>query len=420
MSLIGSKRITQDRVIKYAKVTGLVGVPLAMILFLLMINLDVITIKDYSGDMFCGGDIPCYANLTFCVRNDTFIYPMDGSWMLETDGSYGEIPIRMYRTWGDGLREIKLNETCKGTWCGGKYGVTENKYVYAFRKGKCYDIVFEAEKNLYDTVKWSFGPVDPVWFGKNWTIQNDTVFINDSKAYIATTPYNITGDVDIFIDIISKTYGGDLDLAIGVDKDNFKVSTGYVWKEWNETVEDSYTCDDYFNYTLSPKYFWCWKYYPENGTPEHYELIYNHSFDRGNISAKTAWWNVTEQHKEWMPLGDTFKVNREYEGMDTWYIKKDIDVDAGREYNLKIDITPPKRKSGKYFVCLKPSAETISEAIAADHFYCLDPWYYSIDSEVTYEIGYGYDTGWDNITDYNSSTNITVTASSLVLTGYVE
>lgn len=406
----GSKRITQERVIAFAKEWGLFGIPIGVIIILLMINLGVVRVTDYSGDMMCGGDVPCIADISFCVYNDTFIYPMNGTWALTLDGEYENLNTKIYRSWGEGWREIKLNETCKGTWCGGgRYGA---KYAFAFRKGRCYDIRYIAEsKNIYDKIKWSWGVVDPLWDGINWTIVNDTVFINDSRAYIGVTSYNVTGDAEIHIDVISKTYGGDLDIAFGVDDSDFQVKAGYVWKEWNVSNEFNYTCNEDFNYTLSPNYFWC--YYEDwNGT----HIVFEHSFDRGNIPSKTAWWNETEEHKEWKQLGNTQKIIKDYMGMNTWYIKKDIDVDAGREYNLKIDITPPIGESGKYFVCLKPSAETISEAIAADHFYCLDPWYYTLATDkLIYEIGSGYDVGWDNVTDYNTSTNVNVSATKLTL-----
>lgn len=55
-------------------------------------------------------------------------------------------------------------------------------------------------------------------------------------------------------------------------------------------IEYNYTCEtDYFNYTSS--YAWCWEY---NGGNSTYGVIFEHSFDRGNIPTQTIWWNVTQ------------------------------------------------------------------------------------------------------------------------------
>jgi len=85
-------------------------------------------------------------------------------------------------------------------------------------------------------------------------------------------------------------------------------------------VEHSYVCSANFNYTLSPKYAWCY----ENGT-NGTVILFEHNFSRGNVPAKTIWWNETEQtgshvesvlREQWTafsPLGKTFQSGRCYD-----------------------------------------------------------------------------------------------------------
>jgi len=85
-------------------------------------------------------------------------------------------------------------------------------------------------------------------------------------------------------------------------------------------VEHSYVCNASFNYTASPKYAWCFTN-DTNGT----NVIFEHSFTRGNVPAKTIWWNeseltgshvesvLQEQWTRFSPLGKTFQSGRCYD-----------------------------------------------------------------------------------------------------------
>ena len=64
--------------------------------------------------------------------------------------------VKMYRSWGKGWREIKLNQTCQYSWCGG--GKYNAKYAFAFREGRNYSIKYEVIKNNpEDDIKWGYG-----------------------------------------------------------------------------------------------------------------------------------------------------------------------------------------------------------------------------------------------------------------------
>ena len=47
---------------------------------------------------------------------------------------------KLQRSWGKGWRDIPLNKSCTGTWCGLSNADDERKFSVAFREGKDYQI----------------------------------------------------------------------------------------------------------------------------------------------------------------------------------------------------------------------------------------------------------------------------------------
>lgn len=147
-----------------------IGISIFALLFTYMLFLEAISITGFSGDMICDGtvDDPCLAFINFTAREDVFVYPVGyDPWgrdnLFETDRALES--WRMYRSWGNGWREIKLNQTCTATWCGAPPNSPNNKYSFAFREGRAYQIKLVAyKKEPTDTIKWGFGPVDPAWY----------------------------------------------------------------------------------------------------------------------------------------------------------------------------------------------------------------------------------------------------------------
>jgi len=113
------------------------------------------------------------AYINFSVKEDIFIYPMDyDPWGRDTpfETDKGLKSWKMYRSWGTSWREIKLNQTCTDTWCGAPPKSPNNKYAFAFREGRDYQIKIVAYKeDPTETIKWGFGPVDPFWYGRGDT-----------------------------------------------------------------------------------------------------------------------------------------------------------------------------------------------------------------------------------------------------------
>jgi hypothetical protein len=193
-----AKRITAERVKKWSVASGLVGVPVALGLIWFMVFLGSIDVTGFSGDVVCDGTEidPCIALINFTVNEDVFLYP-SGEWS-ETAFYTDKQPksVKMFRSWGKGWREIKMNQSCTGTWCGLSSSKDERKFSFAFREGRNYTLKYELLKNSPDdTIKWGFGPVDPIFFGRE---DNKLVYTdNDLKVLITDALDNKLGDVKL-------------------------------------------------------------------------------------------------------------------------------------------------------------------------------------------------------------------------------
>jgi hypothetical protein len=216
---------------------------------------------------------------------------------------------------------------------------------------------------------------------QDWIVDGNRVYVNDSNVFISAEPHTLRVGGEVNFKLISKGYTGNIDVVFGFNETNARPRSASYYNPHNDVVENSYVCNEKFNYTLSPNYAWC--YVTENrstNTTSRYVnvTIFSHSFLRGNISTKTIWWNETTS-SDWVDVSDKFqKINYDFGGMTDWYLIRDFSVVAGKEYMLKSDIQVPMKlgsNQGKYWVALKPSAETIQQAIANNHLYYLDPWW---------------------------------------------
>jgi len=166
-------RIYWESLKKWGKRIGIpIGISGFALLFYYLIFIEAIVVTGYSGDMVCQGTIedPCFAFINFTAKEDIFLYPVGYDPWGRNTPFYTNQELKswkMYRSWGKGWREIKLNDTCTGTWCGAPdKGV---KYSFVFRENRDYKIKIVAYKNSpYEDIKWGFGPVDPIWYGKDW------------------------------------------------------------------------------------------------------------------------------------------------------------------------------------------------------------------------------------------------------------
>ena len=377
-----ARRITAARVKKWGIGIGAVGVPTTILLIWFMMSLGVIDVTGYSGDVVCAGTEldPCFAYINFTVNEDVFVYPSDdwSSTPLELD--IEPKSIQMYRSWGKGWREIKLDQSCTGTWCGLSNAKDTRKFSFAFRKNRDYQIRFKVLKNNpEEDIKWGFGPVDPIFYGiySDYIVDGDKVYIDDENIYLSAEPHTTSGGWVVY-NFTSKVYTGNADLAFGFDVNTSRPLEIERYNPTNESRQKSYTCAYEFNYTISPNYFWCYREEVSNETNETYDkIVFEHAFETGDIPTKTAYW--TEYYiDEWKSFSSSFNsVNYDYQGMNKWWFNKNIPIVEDTEYLLRVKIessggfNEPKRK---YWVAIKPSSETIQQAINNGHFYALDPW----------------------------------------------
>ena len=184
-----AKRITEKRLIAWMVAVGIVGVPLGIALVQYLVVINAIEIIDYSGDMITN-DTTIFLNITFKPGEDIFIYPMNATWALETDNPDAIELIKMYRTWGKGLREFNLSKTCTGSWCGCYWCTKYNtaKYVYVFRKGRPYTLVYKLKVKPNSIIKWSWlnGTIDPYIIGYEYTYKT----YNKKIPIYSKIPYN--------------------------------------------------------------------------------------------------------------------------------------------------------------------------------------------------------------------------------------
>jgi|TARA_R100001530_G_scaffold62534_4_gene45041 hypothetical protein len=167
-----AKRVYFENIRRYSNSLGATAIgSLGALLLLYLAAIGAIEITGNSGDSTCSGQAPdlCYAYINISVKEDIFVYPEDyDPWGRNTPMMFEPAVDAWYlqRRWGKGWRTYPLHETCKGTWCGGKYGLTNNKYSFALRKGKDYQLrIVAVKKNPEDDIKWGFGDLDPTWFG---------------------------------------------------------------------------------------------------------------------------------------------------------------------------------------------------------------------------------------------------------------
>lgn len=214
---------------------------------------------------------------------------------------------------------------------------------------------------------------------QNYIIDGNKVYIDDSNLYLSAEPHTLSNSGEVIFNLISKNYEGSADIVFGFDYPTTQPKTAEYYNPTVQVTEESFTCDSpyWFNYTTTPKMFYCWRSLTQNATSTaNASLIFSHSYDRANLQIKTAYWNVSK-NVDWYNIASSFTpIDYDYGGMTRWYYKS-FNVIKNHEYTLKSFINIPLNNIGKhkYWVCIKPSAETIEQAKTNGHLYCLDPWY---------------------------------------------
>ena len=202
------RRVTLSRIQKWLIATGTSAAAITGI-FLFLIAMGDITVTGNSGDMMCRGDIfsPCDAYLNFTLNKDyIYLYPNESWSLFSTDKTLEKVDFYVrdlrYKT---GWRLIDLtqpSEYCQRTGC---------KYAFRFykSKGEWQIKIVAHKKNPFEDVKWTFGPIDPIWLADDADKYLKPIDTHVDLAY-AYTEYEVCNPFALeYKDGINLTYGGN-------------------------------------------------------------------------------------------------------------------------------------------------------------------------------------------------------------------
>lgn len=213
-----AKRIYFESIAKWWKEIS-AGASISLIggLFAYLVFTGAITVHDFSGDSYCAGTLedPCYAYINFTANEDIFIYPVGydpygRNTIMEFEPALKD--WKLQRSWGSGWRNIPLDKSCTGTWCGLSNAGDERKFSMAFREGKTYQVRIVAYKhNVTDVIKWGAfdGLVDPIWYGP------DYIQYFDSNVDIRVSPIQVMDYTPVYFNVTLKKFTGDINVLLG-------------------------------------------------------------------------------------------------------------------------------------------------------------------------------------------------------------
>lgn len=167
----------------------------------------------------------------------------------------------------------------------------------------------------------------------DYEVVGDRVQVNQTGKGFLDAPYVFYISNWYPYKVMSDGYTGNVNLIIGRNWQELDVKGIRYKNPHNETIWTSYTCQgDEFNYTLSPKYFWCY----DDG-----ELIFEHSFENGNLATKTANWS-TEVEIPYTYLNKRLSTHYTYlDGFNTWSIIENLSVEADKMYEFELLMDRP-------------------------------------------------------------------------------
>jgi len=157
----------------------------------------------------------------------------------------------------------------------------------------------------------------------DYTIDSNSVYIDDSNIYLSAEPHTLTESGYVYYNLTSKHFTGDIDICFGFNTLQCRPKSAEIWLSGS-----------------------------------------------------------------WIDVSDHFtSINYNYDNLNKWYYITDLPITANVDYTLRVyQQINEISTGGKYGVAVKPSFETISQAINNGHFYYLDPWWngsYDYRKEIT-------------------------------------
>ena len=228
----------------------------------------------------------------------------------------------------------------------------------------------------------------------NYIINSDTVYIDDSKVYLSATPHTLSSSGWVYFNLTLKVYTGNIDACWGFNTSVSKPTKAEVYSpHWVNTTTNHkktfynftfyvYTDNDldYGNsYNTNYRYTITESIVNENGTTYITSNAAFDSYTSDGTNYTVYWYTRHDNHYLWKDFSSSFNsVIRDYNGFNKWYYIKNIPIMSNEKYTVRAWVDVPvstKKQSGKYYFAIKPSGETISQAVNNGHFYNLDPWW---------------------------------------------
>jgi len=262
-----------------------------------------------------------------------------------------------------------------------------------------------------------------------WTIVGDAVYVDDSNVYISATPHTLADSGWVYFNFTSKKYEGDVDAVWGFDTETVKPKKAEIfnphWVNWTtnhqttvyyvtDAVDTNEPCEignEYNTYHKKVTY----SYQVDNSTWESRSLVACFDSYEADGNNYTAFWKTRHaEYKLWSVLEGFEHLKYNFGGMTDWWYLAGATVQANQNYQIRVyvDVLPRLGPhTGKYWFAIKPSTETISEAVANGHLYALDPWW---NSSWSYRKAIEVNTS-TNVTDYQLK--LTLDTQTLISAG---
>jgi len=241
--------------------------------------------------------------------------------------------------------------------------------------------------------------------GKRFQVLNDT-----NVELMALHTAKSSGWVDV--SLISKKYTGNIDIAFGFNSSKAKPTKARLYAphnvSWNTHHSKFFLNVSSFSNTVLPcdfgneyntykklVHYHYWNSSTDNQTntttkrqEETSAVVCFDSYSQNGGNYTAYWHTKYEKQINWKDISGIWTavnlsntIVEDKTGFNRWYYAKNVPVVAGKKYRMQfyldIKFTGLKPNMGEYAIAMKPSSESIFEAITKDHFYYLDPWWNS-------------------------------------------
>jgi len=203
----------------------------------------------------------------------------------------------------------------------------------------------------------------------------------------------------VYSEFISKSYTGNIDVAYGFNTSAIRPTAAELYdphtvhyntshRVWFYDVSSAVSTpaaaidygNDYNTHRYTITYQKCTNYNDDMECTAWADATAVVAFDSHETDGTnyTAYWHTRQTKTEdYRDISHRFNsIDYSYDGKNKWWYVTDIPVVAGESYTVRAYIAVEEGGSGKYDIAIKPSFETIPQAIANGHFYILDPWAY--------------------------------------------